>query len=85
MQGGKQEVTREAYSILLLCNYLNIYVVIGDWIRILLNDKGNKLSSLIFTHVVERKGFHIINRVLDDAPLNAIAQEIKEFQSNFYK
>lgn len=66
-------MTREAYSILLLCNYLNIYVVIGDWIKILLNDKEKKLSSLIFTHIVEKKGFHIINRVLDDAPLNAIA------------
>lgn len=80
-----QGITREAYSILLLCNYLNIYLVIGDWIKILLNDKGKKLNSLSFIHIVEKKGFHIINRVLDDAPLNAIAQEIKEFQSNFYR
>jgi hypothetical protein len=70
---------------LLLCNYLNIYIVVGDWIKILLNDKEKRLSKLIFSHITEKKGFHIINRVLDDAPLNAIAHEIKDFQNNFYK
>jgi|688.fasta_scaffold1045726_1 hypothetical protein len=39
----------------------------------------------MFSHITDKKGFHIINRVLDDAPLKTIVEEIKNFQSNFYK
>jgi hypothetical protein len=59
--------------------------VIGDWINIILNDKEKRLTKLIFSHITEKKGFHIINRVLDDAPLSTIVEEIKKIQSNFYK
>jgi hypothetical protein len=50
-----------------------MYIVIEDWIKILINDKDKKLSNLIFSHIIDKKGFHIINRVIDDAPLNVIA------------
>lgn len=70
---------------LLLCTYLNIYLILADWIKVLLKDKSKKMEKLLFNHLTERKGFHVINRVLDDAPLNVLAEEITQLQEIYYR
>jgi hypothetical protein len=80
-----ESITREAYGVLLICTYLTIYTIFGDWIKILLKDKTKRLDKLLFFHLIEAKGFHILNRVLNDAPINVIAEEITTLQEIYYK
>jgi hypothetical protein len=63
---------RYAYGIILICNYLNIYTAIKDWLSIALKDKCKEIPSLLFWNISQKKGLKILERVIDDAPLNTI-------------
>lgn len=69
---------------MLISNYLNIYLIYQDLINLMLKDKSNSISKLLFRYITDRKGFHILNRILDDAPIKTLGEEIIALQKAFY-
>jgi hypothetical protein len=56
--------------VILLCNYLNVYLCFRDWVDNLMLHQ--QIEQLLFANLVKEKGAHIIHRVLDDAPINTV-------------
>ena len=77
-----ESTLHSAYSILLLCTYLTIYTSFRDWANNL--DKNRKMNQFYFRHIIETKGFGIIHRILDDAPIQTLLLETRGLQKAYF-